>query len=99
MSKEHVHDSVREEFRKLNLDGKTAFLVEAIFSTAGSAINEIGSRLNGLVQLVSEPFEASAADEASESDAESDAPPEESAADAEPAPKKRRTRSRTTRKK
>ena len=59
MSKEHTQDTVREEFKKLNLDGKTAFLVEAIFSTAGSAINEIGTRLNSLVSLVTDPFEAS----------------------------------------
>jgi hypothetical protein len=59
MSKDHVHDPVREEFKKLSLDGKTAFLVEAIFSTAGSAINEIGTRLNSLVSLVTDPFEGS----------------------------------------
>ena len=59
MSKEQVADSVKEEFSKLSLDGKTAFLVEAIFSTAGSAIKEIAGRLNGLVSLVTDPFEAS----------------------------------------
>jgi hypothetical protein len=59
MSTDDVNDSVREEFSKLSLDGKTSFLVEAIFSTAGSAINEIGSRLNGLVTLVTEPFGSS----------------------------------------
>jgi hypothetical protein len=68
MSKENLHDAVREEFSKLNLDGKAAFLVEAIFSTAGSAINEIGSRLNRLASLVSEPFDEKPGD--SNSDAE-----------------------------
>jgi hypothetical protein len=58
MSTDQVNDSVREEFSKLSLDGKTSFLVEAIFSTAGSAINEIGSRLTDLVTLVTEPFDA-----------------------------------------
>lgn len=66
MSKDHVQDSVREEFRKLSLDAKTAFLVEAIFSTAGSAINEIGSRLNDLVSLITDPFEGAREDSPSE---------------------------------
>ena len=66
MSKDQVKDSVREEFRKLSLDGKTAFLVEAIFSTAGSAINEIGGRLTSLVSLVTDPFEADEDDAAGE---------------------------------
>ncbi len=72
MSTDHVNDSVREEFRKLSLDGKTSFLVEAIFSTAGSAINEIGSRLNGLVSLVTEPFDT-APEPAEETESETDA--------------------------
>lgn len=59
MSTDHVNDSIREEFSKLSLDGKTSFLVEAIFSTAGSAINEIGSRLNDLVTLATGSFENS----------------------------------------
>ena len=78
MSKEQVADSVRDEFSKLTLDGKTAFLVEAIFSTAGTAINEIGSRLSNLVDLVTDPFEADeeatkAGDEAAESTESADA--------------------------
>lgn len=50
----------------MSLDAKSAFLVEAIFATAGSAINEIGSRLNGLVDLVSESANAMSADLADE---------------------------------
>jgi len=69
MSNDQVKDSVREEFKKLSLDGKTAFLVEAIFSTAGSAINEIGGRLTSLVSLVTDPFE--------EQEAEDEAPSED----------------------
>ena len=71
MSTDHVNDSVREEFSKLDLDGKTSFLVEAIFSTAGSAINEIGGRLNGLVALVTDPFSDSG-DEAENKSASAD---------------------------
>ncbi len=68
MSKEEVDSAVREEFGKLSLDGKTAFLVEAVFSTAGTAIDEISSRLNGLVDLVTQPAsdDESAASETSE---------------------------------
>ena len=71
MSTDPVNDSVREEFSKLDLDGKTSFLVEAIFSTAGSAINEIGGRLNGLVALVTDPFSDSV-DEAENAGADGD---------------------------
>ena len=72
MSKDDVRDSVRDEFSKLSLDGKTAFLVEAIFSTAGSAINEIGTRLNNLVSLVTGPLEAADEESGATDDAESE---------------------------
>lgn len=81
MSTDHVNDSVREEFSKLSLDGKTSFLVEAIFSTAGSAINEIGSRLNSLVSLVSGPFEDAGNGSETESAAPDPAKGTESGAD------------------
>lgn len=55
MAEEEAKSAVREEFSKLNLDGKTSFLVEAVFSTAGAAINEIGERLTSLVELVTGP--------------------------------------------
>lgn len=81
MAKNEAASTVREEFSKLSLDGKTSFLVEAVFSTAGSAIHEIGERLNNLVELVtgsgteaateeSGATETSSADEETASDAD-----------------------------
>jgi len=84
MSADNVNDSVRDEFRKLDLDAKTSFLVEAIFSTAGSAINEIGSRLNGLVGLVTQPFEDDGSDSESAAVAEDQAETEEQTGDSTP---------------
>jgi hypothetical protein len=52
MSENEPTSNVREEFSKLSLDAKTSFLVEAVFSTAGTAISEIGDRLSNLVELV-----------------------------------------------
>ena len=52
MATEEKTNAVRDEFSKLSLDGKTSFLVEAVFSTAGTAIHEIGTRLTNLVELV-----------------------------------------------
>ncbi len=82
MSTDHAINSVRNEFSKLDLDGKTSFLVEAIFSTAGSAITEIGSRLNGLVALVTQAFEDTGSDPDAAAPAEAE-PKEEAEARAE----------------
>jgi hypothetical protein len=50
--RENLSDDVRQNFRKLSLDEKTSFLVEAVFSTAYSAVNEIGERVSSLVDLL-----------------------------------------------
>ena len=94
-----MNDPVREEFSKLDLDGKTSFLVEAIFSTAGSAINEIGTRLNGLVALVTDPF-VDSGDEPESKSASADGTDEPSPEDdeAEKAPASAESGSSKTRK-
>jgi len=86
---------VRDEFSKLDLDGKTAFLVEAIFSTAGSAINEISGRLSGLVGLVTDPFEASDDDASGDAGEEAEKPTE---AEPDASSSEAKTRSRSKKK-
>ncbi len=66
MAENEGTNSVREEFSKLNLDAKTSFLVEAVFSTAGTAIHEIGERLTSLVDLVTGSMQAAASSEEGE---------------------------------
>ena len=72
MAENEGTSSVREEFSKLSLDGKTSFLVEAVFSTAGTAIHEIGERLTSLVDLVTGSMQAAASAD-SDSDASAEA--------------------------
>jgi len=86
MAKKEASSAVREEFSKLSLDGKTSFLVEAVFSTAGTAIHEIGERISSLVELVTGSVQGAGSDEPSEPEtAEQSAPAEEEAKDAEKA--------------
>lgn len=73
MSENEATSNVREEFSKLSLDGKTSFLVEAVFSTAGTAIQEIGDRLGNLVDLVTSSLQ-SAADDAARGEKTSESP-------------------------
>lgn len=79
MAENEGTNSVREEFSKLSLDAKTSFLVEAVFSTAGTAIHEIGDRLTSLVDLVTGSMQTAAS--GAESDASGDGESEAEAAD------------------
>ena len=72
MAKKEASQSVRDEFSKLSLDGKTSFLVEAVFSTAGSAIHEIGERVTSLVDLVAGAVSSDESDESSNTADEAD---------------------------
>jgi len=85
MSENEPTSNVREEFSKLSLDAKTSFLVEAVFSTAGTAISEIGDRLSNLVELVTGSMQTAASagqDAGDESPDDTGAPDGESGNDA-----------------
>jgi hypothetical protein len=80
MAKNEASNAVRKEFSKLSLDGKTSFLVEAVFSTAGAAIHEIGERVTSLVELVTGA--GSGSDEPAEPETAEESAAEEKAEDA-----------------
>lgn len=87
MAKKEASSAVREEFSKLSLDGKTSFLVEAVFSTAGTAIHEIGERVGSLVELVTGSVQSPGSNEPAEPEAaEESAAAEEHVKDTDKAP-------------
>ncbi|HUF08305.1 MAG TPA: hypothetical protein VMO47_03225 [Rhodothermales bacterium] len=81
MSEKEPTSTVREEFSKLSLDAKTSFLVEAVFSTAGTAISEIGDRLSNLVELFTESMQTAGS---AGQGADDESPDDAWAPDAEP---------------
>jgi len=81
MSEKEPTSNVREEFSKLSLDAKTSFLVEAVFSTAGTAISEIGDRLSNLVELVTESMQTAGS---AGQDVDDESPDDAGAPDVEP---------------
>lgn len=72
-----------EAFNQLNLDEKAAFLVKAAFSTAATALDDIGSRIDEMISSMADSARAEAQDndddgEPSESKSSESAPPESS---------------------
>jgi hypothetical protein len=56
--------SLKHSFDKLSLDDKAAFLLRAAFSTASTAVDEIGHRISDLIDSITESPE-NESDEAS----------------------------------
>lgn len=49
---DHGVSELKEAFDQLSLDDKAAFLMKAVFSTASAALDEIGERIEDLVNAV-----------------------------------------------
>ncbi|MEM6337711.1 MAG: hypothetical protein AAF752_14160 [Bacteroidota bacterium] len=74
-------DDLRAQFRALNLDQKSTFLAEAIFTTAGAALDEIGQRLSTFADEISQQWGG-----------KEEEPPPSKPMDSKPKTKKKRTR-------
>ncbi len=47
-------ESLKTAFNELSLDDKATFLVRAAFSTAATAVDEIGQRISDLIDEITE---------------------------------------------
>ena len=57
--------ALKDTFDKLCLDDKAAFLVRAAFSTASTAVDEIGHRISDLIDTITESPEKEEGEETS----------------------------------
>lgn len=77
------HSELTEAFNQLNLDEKAAFLVKAAFSTAATALDDIGSRIDEMISSMADTSHAEEQDSQeergpSESESSESLPPESS---------------------
>jgi len=68
-------DPLKDAFEELNLDDKAAFLVRAAFSTASTAVDEIGAKISDLIDTIAEK-QANAEDTGENVQSEESDPPE-----------------------
>ena len=85
------YTKTRSEFEKLNAQDKTAFVVEATFTTIGQAIEETGRQFADVLERVASYDFGSWREPGSERDAPNPAAPPASASRASSPPRRRKS--------